>query len=86
MVKHTGNLKPTWRRGETTVIRVPVAMKSRLIRIARALDYLDSDGVVVDAECYEKAVEYLTFALKLPPNKGGRIKDHIRAALALLEP
>lgn len=77
--------KPTWDKGKTTVIRIPIALKDKLIALARAIDGTDADIVIVDREAYELGLKILEEALSLKANAGGAIKEQIREALGLMK-
>ena len=82
---------PSWKHGRTTTIRVPRALASQILRLARQLDEgnIECDtGSKIESDTGSKiaeAVEILTEALKLKSNAGGRIKVEIRKVLELLE-
>jgi hypothetical protein len=82
---HQGTIKPTWKAGKTTTIRVPEVKKEEIIKLLRALDSLESEGMVIEKNCYEKVIFLLKESLDLKPNAGGKIKEKIKEALALLE-
>lgn len=75
---------PTWNQGTTTTIRVPVAMKEKLLSMARAIDDAKTEVLIVDKDTYVKALNVLESALNLKPNAGGAIKTQIKDALELL--
>ena len=82
---------PSWKYGRTTTIRVPRALASQIIQLARQLDEgkIENDtGSNIEYDTRSEiaeAVEILTEALKLKSNAGGRIKLEIRKVLELLE-
>lgn len=82
---HKGTLKPNWNAGKTTTIRVPIALKEKILRTTKALDALESEGLIIERDSYEKALTLLKESLTLKANAGGKIKENIRAALALLD-
>lgn len=81
---HKGTLQPTWRSGKTTTVRLPAAKKNEILAVARALDALESEGKIMDAEIYREAIHILRGALSLPKNNGSRYGAAIREALTLL--
>jgi hypothetical protein len=82
--KGTAYNKPTWNYGTTTNIRVPIALKDKIMSIARAIDDSESDVLIIDKEDYFKAIKMLENSLTLKANAGGAIKEKIREVLTLL--
>ena len=96
----TGLTKPKWNHLPTTVIRVPECFSSELLNTAKALDegenisvqrYSEettplnqSDNLAANNPSIPQVIQLLTEALSYKANAGGKIKDRIREALALL--
>jgi hypothetical protein len=81
---HKGTLRPTWKAGKTTTVRLPAAKKNEILAVARALDALDSEGKILDAQIYRDAIDILRGALSLPKNNGSKYGAAIKEALTLL--
>lgn len=84
--KHQNTLKPNWNAGKTTTVRVPIAKKTDILSLAKAMDAMDGEGVAIEKDSLLKAVLILKDCLSLPANKGGAIKVKIRDVLALIDP
>ena len=84
--RHEGTLKPTWNAGKTTAVRLPIAKKDEILRIARAIDAIEGEAIVIEKDSFLEAITVLEDALELKANAGGAIKDKIREALALIKP
>jgi hypothetical protein len=80
-----GTMKPSWRAGKTTVVRIPIAFKQDVMALCRALDLLEGKGIVLDKDVLVSILDILKFSLTLPSNKGGAIKEKIRDVIGLLE-
>lgn len=83
---HKGTLKPTWNAGKTISIRVPMAKKEEIISMARAIDAIEGEAMVIEKESFLKAIALLENALELKANAGGAIKDKVREVLLLIKP
>lgn len=75
----------TWKHGTTTNIRVPVALKRKIMSIARAMDEVGFNPTIMDAQTYDLIVSILEESLHLPSNKGGAIKEKIREVLQIIQ-
>lgn len=101
MANPKGNLntlKPyqaKWNSGQTRTIRVPVVLADQVLEYAHKLDNSESltqvnqgnitqTGDIAD-ETLTQVIQILTEALELKANAGGKIKDRIREAIALLQ-
>jgi hypothetical protein len=82
---NSGTMAPTWHSGRTTLIRVPAARKQEIISLARSLDFLEGETVLIDKQVLQSALDLLSSSLTLPANKGGAIKEKIRTAISLLD-
>jgi|SRR6476646_2469918 len=101
MANPKGNLetlKPyqaKWNSGATRTIRVPVVLADQVLEYAHNLDsgesltqvnqVIGSKGINVAGESLTQVIQILTEALELKANAGGKIKDRIREAIALLQ-
>lgn len=84
-----------WRSGATRTIRIPIALTDQVLDFALRLDAGESLSQVNHADVTQKgelsceslsqAIQVLNEALHLKANAGGKIKDRIREAIALLE-
>jgi hypothetical protein len=83
---HKGTLKPTWNAGKTTAVRLPIAKKDDILKLARAIDAIEGEAIVIEKESFLEAILLLEKALELKPNAGGAIKEQIRQALILIKP
>jgi hypothetical protein len=83
---HKGTLKPTWNAGKTTAVRLPIAKKDDILKLARAIDAIEGEAIVIEKESFLQAILLLEKALELKPNAGGAIKEQIRQALILIKP
>lgn len=83
---HKGTLKPTWNAGKTTSVRVPMSKKDEIISMARAIDAIEGEAMVIEKESFLKAIALLENALELKANSGGAIKDKVREVLLLIKP
>ena len=94
---NTATLKPyqaKWNSGQTRTIRVPVVLADQVLEYAHKLDSGESLTQVNQAittqkgeasgESLTQVIQILTEALELKANAGGKIKDRIREAIALL--
>lgn len=101
MANPKGNLetlKPyqaKWNSGTTRTIRVPVVLADQVLEYAHKLDSgealtqvnqksVTQMGYTTD-EALTQVIQILTEALELKANAGGKIKDRIREAIALLQ-
>lgn len=77
----------SWNHGKTKTIRVPVALADEVEHYARTLDGTDTQDVTqnLDDESLQNVIAILREALTFPANTGGKIKQNIRTALAILE-
>ena len=78
-------LKPyqsKWNSGETKTIRVPVALSDQVLDYARKLDSGESLSQV---NHNNEVIQILTEALVLKANAGGKIKERIKDAIAILQ-
>lgn len=91
-------LKPyqsRWKSGATRTIRVPIALTDQVLDFALRLDAGESlsqvnhSGITqkgeISGESLSQAIQILNEALSLKANAGGKIKDRIREAIALLQ-
>ena len=101
MANPKGNLttlKPyqsKWKSGQTRTIRVPAALADQVMEYARKLDSGESLSQVnqangtpaykVDLVPLSQVIQVLTEALDLKANAGGKIKERVREAIALLQ-
>ena len=101
MANPKGNLdtlKPyqsKWNSGKTRTIRVPEALADQVLEYARKLDSGESLSQVNEAEApiqyasdlvsLSQVIQILTEALDLKANAGGKIKERVREAIALLQ-
>jgi len=87
-LREGAGLRPTWNRGKTQTIRVPIVLADRLLEIARKLDSSEVSNSVTESDRLDLAgaIALLDEALTLKPNAGGAIKAKIRQALTLLVP
>jgi hypothetical protein len=83
---HKGTLKPTWNAGKTTAVRLPIAKKDEILKLARAIDAIEGEAIAVERDSFLEAISLLEKALELKPNAGGAIKEKIREAIILLRP
>jgi hypothetical protein len=83
---HKGTLKSTWNAGKTTAVRLPIAKKGEILRLARAIDAIEGEAIVIEKNSFLEAILLLEKALELKPNAGGAIKEQIRQALILIKP
>lgn len=83
---HKGTLKPTWNAGKTTAVRLPIAKKDEILKLARAIDAIEGEAIVIEKNSFLEAISILEKALELKPNAGGAIKEQIRQALILIKP
>lgn len=84
-----------WRSGPTRTIRIPIALTDQVLDFALRLDAGESLTQVnrknttqtgeTSRESLTQVIQILNDALTLKANAGGKIKDRIRDALALLE-
>lgn len=84
-----------WRSGATRTIRVPIALTDQVLDFAQRLDAGESLSQVnqenstiaykVDDESLSQVIQILNEALHLKANAGGKIKDRIRDAIAILQ-
>jgi LytS/YehU family sensor histidine kinase len=94
---NTATLKPyqtKWNSGTTRTIRVPVVLADQVLEYAHKLDSNESLTQVnqaiaiqtdeINHESLTQVIQILTEALELKANAGGKIKDRIREAIALL--
>lgn len=84
-----GTMKTEWRSGKTCLVRVPIAIKDPVLRLAKSLDRLGEMPecpAIVDLETFEQAISLLEESLQKKANYGGQIKSCVKQALALLAP
>lgn len=84
-----------WRSGRTRTIRVPITLADQVLDFALRLDAGEpltqvnhkniSQMAETSRESLTQVIQILNDALTLKANAGGKIKDRIRDALALLE-
>lgn len=84
--RHKGTLSPTWNAGKTTAVRLPIVKKDEILALARAIDSLQGEAIVLEKESFLEAISLLESALKLKPQAGGAIKEQIRQAIILIKP
>jgi hypothetical protein len=83
---HKGTLKPTWNAGKTTAVRLPIAKKDEILKLARAIDAIEGEAIVIEKSSFLEAISLLEKALELKANTGGAIKEKIKEALILINP
>ncbi|EPF23373.1 MAG: hypothetical protein ACK4V4_10395 [Sphingobacteriales bacterium] len=83
---HKGTLKPTWNAGKTTAVRLPIAKKDEILKLARAIDAIEGEAIVIEKSSFLEAISLLEKALELKANAGGAIKEKIKEALILINP
>jgi len=83
---HKGTLKPTWNAGKTTAVRLPIAKKDDILKLARAIDAIEGEAIVIEKSSFLEAISLLEKALELKANAGGAIKEKIKEALILINP
>ena len=67
---HKGTLKPTWNAGKTTAVRLPIAKKDEILKLARAIDAIEGEAIAVEKDSFLEAISLLEKALELKPNAG----------------
>lgn len=83
---HKGTLKPTWNAVKTTAVRLPIAKKDEILKLARAIDAIEGEAIVIEKSSFLEAISLLEKALELKANTGGAIKEKIKEALILINP
>jgi len=83
---HKGTLKPTWNAGKTTAVRLPIAKKDEILKLARDIDAIEGEAIVIEKSSFLEAISLLEKALELKANAGGAIKEKIKEALILINP
>ncbi len=49
---HKGTLKPTWNAGKTTAVRLPIAKKDEILKLARAIDAIEGEAIAIEKDSF----------------------------------